>query len=221
MPVRDCRDDVFGAKCRVTTEKHTRNGGLKRVLVQLGQAPLVKLDTTRRLDPGESIFLPHRDQHGIARHQHVRIASWHQTALAFFAVNRLDHFKSHAGEFAVVMLERLGHMEVDDGDALVLRIFLLPWRGLHFIKSAAHNHLHVRSAQAARRAATVHGGITSAQHNDALANGGDVAERNRGEPVNADVDVLGDVSTARDVQVSPARRTTPHKHCVITLLQQC
>jgi hypothetical protein len=57
-------------------------------------------------------------------------------------------------------------------------------------KPAAHDHLHVLGAQAARRAAAVHRGVAAAEHDDALlADAGDVAEGHAGQPVDADVDV--------------------------------
>ena len=44
--------------------------------------------------------------------------------------------------------EGLGHMEVDDRDALVHGIFLLPRRGLHLLKAAAYDHLHIGTTEA-------------------------------------------------------------------------
>ena len=77
---------------------------------------------------------------------------------------------------------------------------------LHLLEAGSDDHLHVLAAEAARGAAAVHRGIAAAEHDDALADLGDVAERHRGEPVDADVDVLGGFLAARNVELATARR---------------
>ena len=71
-------------------------------------------------------------EHGIWR------AGGHQTAAALVVVARLDDLEAHAHQLAAFMDEGLGHVEVDDRDALVLGVFLLPRAGLHLLEAAAH-----------------------------------------------------------------------------------
>jgi hypothetical protein len=54
----------------------------------------------------------------------------------------------------------------------------------------AHDHLHVFTAQALGAAAAVHRGVATTEHDHALGNLRDMAERHRREPVDSDVDVL-------------------------------
>ncbi len=130
------------------------------------------------------------------------------------------HLKRHAHQLAVFVLKALGHVVVDNGYALVLGVFLLPGRGFHFFKTAAHNDLDVGSAQAPRRAAAVHRGIAATQHNDARRDFGDVAERHRCQPVNADVNVRTGLFAPRDIELAPAWRAAADKHRVKALLEQ-
>ena len=220
MPVRHRRDDVFWAKSRVASKKHLRQAGLKGGLVEHRQAPLVKLNTAAPLNPREGVLLAHCNQHCITRHQHVGLTGGDQAAFAFVVIHRLDHFKRHAGELAAAVFKRLGHMEVQDGNALMLRIFLLPGRGLHLIKATAHNHFHIGAAQAPCRAAAVHRGVATAQHNHPLADAGDMPKRHRSQPVDTDVDVFTDLLATRQLQVAAARRAAANKHRVISLGQQ-
>src|SRR4051812_24233192 len=85
-------------------------------------------------------------------------------------------------------------------------ILLFPRACLHLLEPGAHDHLHVLAAEAARGAAAVHRSVAAAEHDDAPADFGDVAERHRREPVDADVDVLVRLRAARNVELTPARR---------------
>src|ERR1700748_349354 len=64
---------------------------------------------------------------------------------------------------------------------------------------------HALAAAARRGAAAVHGGVAAAEHDHALADLADMAERHRREPVDADVDVLGRFLAAGNVEVASAR----------------
>jgi len=48
--------------------------------------------------------------------------------------NSLGLLEGHAGQFSVLVLEGLGHEVIQDRDAFVLRVFLLPGRRFHFSK---------------------------------------------------------------------------------------
>ena len=72
--------------------------------------------------------------------------------------------------------ELLGYEIIEDRNILVHGVFLLPRRRLHLLKTRSHDHLDVLSAQPARGAAAVHGGVAAAQHDHALANLVDMPE---------------------------------------------
>jgi hypothetical protein len=118
------------------------------------------------------------------------------------------------------MQEGLGHVVVEDGDAFVHGIFLFPRAGLHFLEARAHHHLHVLGAQAACRAAAVHGGVATAEHDDVFLDRRDVAEGHAGQPVDADVDVGGSFLAAGHLQVAPARCAAAHEDGVPVLRHQ-
>ena len=76
------------------------------------------------------------------------------------------------------------------------------------------------ATEAPRRTAAVHRRVAAAQHDHALADGLDVAERYRGQPVDADVDVQRGFGAARDLQVAPARRAAADEDRVVALRHQ-
>ena len=83
----------------------------------------------------------------------------------------------------------LGTRIVEDRDALVHRVLLLPGRRLHLLEAGAHDDLHVLAAEAARGAAAIHRGVAAAEHDHAPADLVDVAEGDARQPVDADMDV--------------------------------
>ena len=129
----------------------------------------------------------------------------------------LEH---HAGQLAVLVGELLRHQHVEDRDVLVHGVLLLPGRRLHLLEAGAHDDLDVLAAQAARGAAAIHGGVAAAQHDHALADLVDVAERHRGQPVDADMDVGRGLVPAGDRQVAPARRAAADEDRVVVVVQQ-
>ena len=116
--------------------------------------------------------------------------------------------------------EFLGHQEIVDRDAFVHGVFLFPGRRLHFLEAGAHHDLHFLAAEPARGAAAIHGGVAAAQHDHALADLGGVAERDRGQPVDADMDVLGRFLAAGNVEVAAARRAGADEDRVVVFGQQ-
>ena len=80
--------------------------------------------------------------------------------------------------------------------------------------------LHVLAAEAARGAAAIHGGVAAAEHDHALADLVDVAERDRGQPVDADMDVGGGFLAAGNVEVAAARRAGADEDRVAAFGQQ-
>ncbi len=150
----------------------------------------------------------------------VGLAGRHQVAAAFGVELGLDLFEGHAGELAVVVDEFLRHEEIVDRDVLVHGVLLLPGGRLHLLEAGAHDHPHVLAAEPARGPAAVHGGIAAAQHDHALADLADVAERHAGEPVDADVNVLGGLLAAGNLEIAPARRAGADEDRVPRLGQQ-
>src|SRR5690242_7953422 len=99
-------------------------------------------------------------------------------------------------------------------------VFLLPGRSLHLLETGAHDDLDFRAAQAAGGAAAIHRGVAAAEHDDALADLLDVAERNVGEPLDADVDVLGRFLAPGNVELAPARRAGTDEDRVVVFGEQ-
>src|SRR6185437_1450956 len=207
VAVRHRPDDVLRAEGGVAAEEHLRMRRGEGRLVDLGHAPLVvELDADVALDPGERVLLADGDEHVVAGEVLVRLAGMHQLAPALGVVLGLHLLEGDAGELAVVVREFLRHEEIVDRDALVLRVFLFPRRRLHLLEAGAHDDVDLFAAETPRRAAAVHGGVAAAEHDDALADLRDMAERHARQPVDADMDVLGRFRAARNVEVAAARR---------------
>src|SRR5262245_468755 len=220
VAVRDRPDDVLGAERRVTAEEHVRQGGLHGGLVHHRHAAIVELDAGVALDPGEGVFLSHRDQHVVALEHLVGLAGGHQVAPAFVVVLGLDLLERHPGQLAVGVQERSRDEVVEDGNALVLGVFLLPGRRFHLFVTGAHDDLHVVTAEAARGAAAVHRGVAAAEDDDSLADLVDVAEGHRRQPVDADMDVGRGFLAAGNLEVAPARGAAADEYRVVALAQQ-
>src|ERR1019366_2606544 len=96
--------------------------------------------------------------------------------------------------------------EVEDRNILVDGVFLLPGRCLHLLEAGTHDHLDVLAAEATRGAAAIHRGVAAAEHDHALADLLDMAERNAGEPVDADMDIGGGFLATGNLKLAAARR---------------
>jgi hypothetical protein len=133
---------------------------------------------------------------------------------------RLDHLFEHdAGELAVLDHERLRVVIVEDRYALVHRVLELPVGGLHDLPRRAHGDGDLFRAEAERAAAAVHRRVPAADHDDAAAHALDVAEGDRGQPVDADVDVLFRLLAAGNFEVLAARRAGADEHRVVAFRQ--
>src|SRR5690606_15569995 len=148
------------------------------------------------------------------------LAGRHQPAPPLVVILHAHALEGHAGQAATGVDEGLGHAAVEDRDALVHRVLLLPRTGLHLVEARAHQHLDVDATEPARRTAAVHRGIAAAEHQHAPADLRDVAEVDVGQPVEADVDVGRALPPPRQVEVAPARRATADEDRVVTLVQQ-
>ncbi len=220
MAVGHRPDDVLGAEGGVAAEEHVGARRLEGRLVDDRHAPLVEIEADVALDPRESVLLAHGDEHVVAFEGLVGLAGGDEAAPPLLVADRLHLLEDHAGEAPLAVQEGLGHEEVQDRDAFVRRVLLLPRARLHLLEARAHDHLHVLAAQAARRAAAIHRGVAPAQHDHALADLRDVAERHRREPVDADVDIGRGLFPSRDVEVAPARRARADEHRVEALAEE-
>ncbi len=220
MAVRDRPDDVLRTECRVAAEEHFRIGRDKSLGVDLRHVPLVELDTAVALDPGERVLLADGDQHVVAGDGLVGLARRHQVAAALGVVFGLHLLEGDAGQLAGGMLERHRHHVVEDRNVLVEGVFLFPGARLHFLEAGADDDLNVLAAEPARGTAAIHRGVAAAEHDDALADLLDMAERNRGQPFDADMDIGGCFLAAGDVQFAAARRAGADEDRVILLVEQ-
>src|SRR5690606_3331808 len=83
-----------------------------------------------------------------------------------------------------------------------------------------HDHADLLAAQAAGRAAAVHGGVAAAQHDHPAPDPLGVLEGHRGQPVDADVDVGPRLLAAGNVEVAPAGRAAADEDRVETFREQ-
>src|SRR5438270_7302267 len=220
MAVRDGPDNVLRPERRVPAEEHVGQGRLHRLRIDLGHAPAIELDADVALDPREGVFLADRDEHVVAQNVLVRFASRYQVAPALLIELGLDLLEQDAGQFAVVMSARGGHEEVEDRDAFVHRVLFFPDRGLHLLEARAHDDRDFLAAEAARGAAAIHCRVAAAEHDDAAADLVDMAERDGGQPVDADMDVGGGFLPAGDLELAAARRARADKDRVPALGEQ-
>src|SRR5260370_14404850 len=112
------------------------------------------------------------------------------------------------------------HEKIDDRDALVLRVLLLPGRGLHLLEARAHDDGNLLAAEAARGAAAIHRRVAAAEHDDAAADLVDMAERDGGQPVNADMDMGRGLLAPGKLDLPTARRAGADKDLVPALIEQ-
>src|SRR5262249_28815342 len=87
-------------------------------------------------------------------------------------------------------------------------------------ESGAHDDLDAIATKAAGGAAAVHRGVAAAEHDDALADLVDVAERDVGEPFDADMDVLRGLLAAGNVELAAARSAGADEDRVVILGEQ-
>src|SRR5213082_403356 len=81
------------------------------------------------------------------------------------------------------------HEKVEDRDALMHRVLFFPGRCLHLLEAAAHDDRNFLAAEPARGAAAIHRRVAAAEHDDAATDLVDMAERDGGQPVDADMDM--------------------------------
>src|SRR5581483_7386597 len=135
----------------------------------------------------------------------VRFARRLEAPPPAIVVDRGDLLEQNASQPAAGMGEFLRHEEIEDRDALMHRVLLLPGRGLHLVEAGADDDLDVVAAEAAGGAAAVHRGVAAAEHDDPASDPVDVAEGDAGQPVDADVDIRRGFLPPGNVEVAAAR----------------
>src|ERR1700712_3015335 len=220
VAVRDRPDDVLRAERRVAAEEHFRIGRGESGLIDLRHVPLVELDAAVALDPGEGVFLAHRDQHVVAFDGLVRLARGHQVAAALGVEFGLHLLESDAGELAVIVREGDRHHVVEDRNVFVEGVFLFPGRRLHFLEAGTDDYLDLFATEAAGGAAAIHRGVAAAEYDDALADLLDMAERYRRQPFDADKDVGAGFLAAGNVEFAAARRAGADEDGVVIFTEQ-
>ena len=95
----------------------------------------------------------------------------------------------HAGELAVLDDEALRRVIDDDLDAFFFGVLQFPGRGFEESARAAGHHFMSFAPRRRRRPAAVHGGVADADDQDFFADRIGMAEGDRFQPVDADVDM--------------------------------
>src|SRR5688572_9798622 len=98
-------------------------------------------------------------------------------------VDRPHLLEGHPGKFSIRDDESLRDEEIQNRNAFVRGVFLLPRAGLHLVEARPHYDFYILAADAPRGAAAVHRGVAAAEDDDALSDLGGVAEGDRGQPV--------------------------------------
>ena len=131
----------------------------------------------------------------------------------------LELVEPHADQLAAFDDEFLRRVIDDDLDALLLGILELPLRRLEELPRLARDDLDVFRAEPQRAAAAIHRRVADADDEHALADGLDVAERDRAEPIDADVNAIARVAPGQ-YQVLALRRAAADEHGVVPFVEQ-
>jgi predicted nucleic acid-binding Zn-ribbon protein len=115
--------------------------------------------------------------------------------------------------------EALRRVVDDDLDAFFFGVFQFPGRSFEEARGTARHHFDIFAAEAARRAAAIHGGVADADDQHLFADRIEMAERDRAEPVDADVDAVR-IVTAGQFEVLAARRAAADEDGVEALVEQ-
>ena len=222
VAVRHRPDDVLRAERRVAAEEHVRRERLHGDLVERPACPTCRTRCRRRARSRERRS-PARPRPARRRTRSAGRArrSGRGCAGPCRRTTALTFSKVMPVSLPFCVHESLRHEVVEDRNALVLRVFLLPGARLHLLEARAHDHLHVLAAEALRGAAAVHGGVAAAQHDHALA---DLRRCGRRTPTRASRCRCGCSSRASlrpgNVEVAAARRARADEDRVVALAQQ-
>src|SRR5262249_24338103 len=149
--------------------------------------PLAEGQAEVALDPWERVLLADCHQNVITGDGDL-LAGGPELRAALRVDAVLDHLlENNAGQAALLEEEPLGSVIVEDRDAFVQGILDFSFGRLHHAARAAHRDGYLFGAKANGGAAAIHGGVAATNHDDAAPDLFDVAERDRGQPLDADV----------------------------------
>src|SRR5690606_7973502 len=218
MAVLDGPDDVLRPEGRVAAEEYAGARRFERHRIDDRHAPLVELDAEIALDPRERVLLADREDDLVARNQHLFDDAAAHDAPSLVEVV-LELVEAHSDELAVLDDERFRRVVDDDLDAFLLRVLELPFRGLEELARLARHDFHVLRAEPERAAAAVHGRVADADDQHALADRVDVAERDRLEPLDADMNAVR-VAPPGKVEILALRRAAADEDRVEAFVEQ-
>ena len=159
---------------------------------------LVELDADVALDPGKGILLADRDQHVVAGDVQVGLAGRHQAAPAACRRARAATFSNSTPvSRPPSWVNSLGTRKLWIGMPSCMASSFSQGDAFISAKPLRTTTCHLLAAEAARGAAAVHGGVAAAEHDDAPADLVDMAERDAGQPVDADMDAGGGLRAGR------------------------
>ena len=118
------------------------------------------------------------------------------------------------------MRKLLWHEIIQNFDALVGGVLLLPRGGLHLGVAGAHHDLDVGAAEAASAAAAVHRRIAAAEDDDPPTDLVGVAEEDAGQPFDPDPDIVRRLLPAGNVEVATVRRAAADEDRVVADAEQ-
>ena len=199
VAVRDRGDDVLRAERRVAAEEdagHARGEGdrIDRRACRSGSASCRDRPRSReRRSPGRR--RPARRRRGSRRRARRSERAARRPCSSF---SGRTFSKTTPVSLPASWVKALRHEVVQDLDALVDRVLLLPGRGLHLVVARAHDDLDLLAAEPSRAAAAVHRGVAAAEHDDAPADRVGVAEEHARQPLDADADVARRFAPARE-----------------------
>ena len=125
----------------------------------------------------------------------------------------------HAHEPAPLDDEPARRVVLEDLDLLTLGVLELPRAGLEQRTWLTRHHLHVLAADPLGAPAAVHRRVPRADDQHPLADGVDVLESDRLQPIDADVDLVGRVPAARQIEFLAPRCARPDEHGVPALFE--
>ena len=158
-------------ECLVAAEEHAGKARGEGDGIDRRMPVAIELHPEILFDPRKGVFLADRDQHVVAGDEDVRLAGRDELRRPRSSLLRPSRVSNHhAGQLAgCVISKALGHQPIQDRDALVDGVLLLPRRGLHFSVAGTHDDLDGLAAKPPSGAATIHGGVAAAKHHDTLA----------------------------------------------------
>src|ERR671927_1505496 len=115
----------------------------------------------------------------------IGLAGRHELAPAIRVVFPAHLLERDAGQLAVLVGERLRDHVIEDRDALVHRVLLLPRGRFHLLEPGTDDDLYILATEPSGRTAAIHRGVAAAEHDHALADLVNVPEGDARKPIDA------------------------------------